>query len=92
LIKILIVNFYYDLIILAVLCSNFIKERRIYKHVWTYFVYNYIYVSGIAMCFNFFVSFFDSCFLKFKNALKNEKTAKLVFIFKYMRARVHLRE
>jgi len=44
------------------------------------------------MCFNFFVSFFDSCFLKFKNALKNEKTAKLVFIFKYMRARVHLRE
>jgi len=35
---------------------------------------------------DFFVFFFDSCFLKFKNALRNEKTTKLVFIFKYMRS------
>jgi len=47
LIKILIVNFHYDLImpILAVLCSNFTKERRTYEHVWTYFVCNDILVS-----------------------------------------------
>jgi len=44
--KILIVNFHYNLInILAVLCSNFTKERKLYEHVWTYFVYNYILVS-----------------------------------------------
>jgi len=73
LIKILIVNFHYDLIILAVLCSNFTKERRKYEHVWTYFVYNYIGVSGIATCLDFLVSFFGSCFLKCKNALKKRK-------------------
>jgi len=49
----------------------------------------YIGVSGIATCLDFFVSFFGSCFLKFRNALGNEKTAKLVFIFKWMH---HLRE
>jgi len=32
-------------LILAVLCSHFTKERRLYEHVWTYFVYNYILVS-----------------------------------------------
>jgi len=54
-------------------------------NIWAYFVYNYIlYISGIATCLDFFVSFFDFCFLKFKNALRSEKTAKLVFIFKYM--------
>jgi len=33
----------------------------------------------------FLCFFFGSYFLKLKNALRNEKTAKLVFIFKYMR-------
>jgi len=48
--------------------SNFTKERRIYKHIWTYFVYNYvcsctfIYIfiwkifSRIFCIFNFFYS------------------------------------
>jgi len=43
-------------------------------------------VSEIATYCDFFVSFFDSRFLKHKNALENEKTAKLVFIFKCMRS------
>jgi len=45
LIKILIVN--YDLIMPNTGCvvSNFTKERKIYEHVWTYFVYHYILVS-----------------------------------------------
>jgi len=49
LIKILIVNFYYDLLMPStVLCSNFTKERRLYEwtYVWTCFVYNYILVSS----------------------------------------------
>jgi len=45
LIKILIVNFHHDLIMpntgCAVLCNNFTKEKRIYEHTWTYFIYNY---------------------------------------------------
>jgi len=56
-----------------------------YEHVWTYFVYNHILVSEIACC-DFFVSFFGFCFLKLRNALGNEKTVKLVFIFKCMRS------
>jgi len=58
-----------------------------YEHIC---IYLYIAVSGIATCLDFFVSFFGFCFLKFRNALGNEKTAKLFFIFKCMR--VHLRE
>jgi len=46
----------------------------------------YIIIYWIATCLDFFVSFFDSCFLKLKNALENEKIAKLVFTFKYMRS------
>jgi len=57
-----------------------------YEHVWTYFVYNNIGVSEIATCYDFFVSFFDSCFLKLRNALGNEKTVKLVFTFKCIRS------
>jgi len=53
---------------------------NIYGHI----LYIIIGVSGITM--DFFVSFFGSCFLKFRNALGNEKTAKLVFIFKWMRS------
>jgi len=45
----------------------------------------YIGVSEIATYCDFFVSFFGSYFLKFRNALGDEKTAKLVFIFKCMR-------
>jgi len=37
------------------------------------------------MCCDFFVFFFDSCFLKLRNALENERTVKLVFIFKCKR-------
>jgi len=29
-------------IIFFVSNSNFTKKRRIYEHIWTYFVYNYI--------------------------------------------------
>jgi len=49
-----------------------------------YFVYilSIIYISGIAMCLDFLFS----CFLKFRNALRNENTDKLVFIFKCMRS------
>jgi len=62
-----------------VLC-NFTKERRIYEHVWTYFVYNYILVSpGLLRASTSLFFFFQ--FLKFRNALGKEKTAKLVFIF-----------
>jgi len=84
LIKILIDNFHYDLIMSNTVCCNFTKEERIYEHVWTYFVNNYIGVSEIATYCDFFVSFFGSCFLKLRKALGNEKTAKLVFIFKCM--------
>jgi len=67
--------------ILAVLC-NFTKERRIYEHIWTYFVYNYILVFRDCYVLRL-LCFFGSCFLKLKNALGNEK---LVFIFKCMRS------
>jgi len=73
LIKILIVNFHYDLITAhstantgCAVCSNFTKERRIYEHVRTYFVYNYILVSRgdcyvlRLLCFFFRFLFFET--------------------------------
>jgi len=34
----------YKIITLKItLKSNFIKERRMYEHVWTYFIQNYVY-------------------------------------------------
>jgi len=50
-----------------VLCSNFTKERRIYEHVWTYFVYNYMLVSpehALTSLFLFLVLVF--CNLKMR--------------------------
>jgi len=47
-------------------------EERIYKHVWTYFVYNYILVSPKLQRAATSLFLF-SCFLKFRNALESEK-------------------
>jgi len=54
------------------------------------FAYNYILVSPGLLHALTSLFFFGSYFLKFKNALRNKKTAKLVFIFKYMHS--YLRE
>jgi len=53
-----------------------------YEHVWTYFVYDYTLMSPRLLR----TSFFGSCYLELRNALENEKIAKLVFIFKCMRS------
>jgi len=34
--------FHITIIISITLNSNFTKERKMYEHVWTYFIYNYI--------------------------------------------------
>jgi len=49
-----------------------------YGHI--LYIIIYWLVSEIATC-DFFVSFFDSYFLKLRNALGNEKTVKFFFIF-----------
>jgi len=87
LIKILIVHFHYDLITQYWLCCAVILQKKEgYMNMYGYILYIIIYwCLRIAICLDFFISFFDSCFLKFRNALGNEKTAKLVFIFKCMR-------
>jgi len=84
LIKILIVNFYYDLIMPNTVCAVILQKKEGYTNMYGHILYIIIYigVSGIVTCFDFFVSYF----LKFRNALGNEKTTKLVFIFKYMRS------
>jgi len=34
--------FHITIIVSITLKSNFTKEKRIYGHIWTYFIYNYI--------------------------------------------------
>jgi len=58
---------------------------NMYRHILYIIVYNYILVSPGLLRASTFFSFFGSCFSKFRNALGNEITAKLVFIFKCMR-------
>jgi len=54
-----------------------------YGHILCIIIYWYL---RDATWLDFFVSFFGSYFLKFKNVknVKKRKTTKLVFIFKYM--------
>jgi len=86
LIKILIVNFHYDLIMPNTGCAVILQKKEEYMNMYGHILYIIIYVSGITTCLDFFVSFLGSYFLKFRNALENEKTTKLVFIFKCMRS------
>jgi len=58
--------------------------------MYEYILYIIIYwcLFEIATYCYFFVSFFGFCFLKLGNVLRKKKTAKLVSLFKRMRARL----
>jgi len=56
--------FHITIIISITLKSNFTKKERMYKHVWTYFIYNYTFMN-IYACLCMFIYVYTYLYLLF---------------------------